>query len=538
MNTIGKNVSYNYGPDQSRYKGIWKNNGTQYRKRIYASGYEINEETVNGVTTTQNISYVSSPGGLCAMYVEENGSGTFYFVHTDHLGSITAVTNANGNVIARQNFDAWGRRRKVQDYSYLPQNTSSTDNGLNNNGTLPQWLYRGYTGHEHLDEFALINMNARLYDPVVGMFLSPDNYIQAPGNTQNYNRYAYCLNNPLKYTDPSGNRFEGNDLVYIAFGAAFGAASWSPLMQHRQGKITTGQAFGLYVVNAAAFIAGAGIGSAVSSSIGTIGGATAGGLASGAVSGGGGYMVMNSRAGVYYGNDNDLWTSTWQSSLAGGAGGAANGILGGGSLGSFAGGFTSSSVGNFLGSGRININEACISGGISLGMYAVSTTANWRTNSDNLSLGGYFLRQELVSLSHSWQLEASWYEMKNGSIKGMKIGSPFGNGIDPAPKPSGEIALEAHTHVRFGTGNEYFGPTDMSRIPVDAKTSGHGYKVYGWKNSYTLSNDQAAKMPLSMKASFYITPQNYNNTYAYPNGLPSLACPLGFSYYHNVLQFK
>jgi RHS repeat-associated protein len=208
VNTLEENgieLTYSYGPDQSRYKGIWKNNGTQYCKRIYASGYEINEETVNGVTSTQAISYVSSPGGLCAMYVEENGSGTFYFIHTDHLGSITAVSNANGNVIARQNFDAWGRRRKVQDYSYLPQNTSSTDNGLNNNGTLPQWLYRGYTGHEHLDEFALINMNARLYDPVVGMFLSPDNYIQAPGNTQNYNRYAYCLNNPLKYTDPSGN---------------------------------------------------------------------------------------------------------------------------------------------------------------------------------------------------------------------------------------------------------------------------------------------------------------------------------------------
>jgi RHS repeat-associated protein len=208
VNTIEENgieLTYSYGPDQSRYKGIWKNNGTQYRKRIYASGYEINEETVNGVTTTQNISYVSAPSGLCAMYVEENGSGTFYYVHTDHLGSITAVTNANGNVIARQNFDAWGRRRKVQDYSYLPQNTTSTDNGLNNSGTLPKWLYRGYTGHEHLDEFALINMNARLYDPVVGMFLSPDKYIQAPGNTQNYNRYAYCLNNPLKYSDPSGN---------------------------------------------------------------------------------------------------------------------------------------------------------------------------------------------------------------------------------------------------------------------------------------------------------------------------------------------
>jgi len=63
VNSIEENgieLTYTYGPDQSRYKGIWKNNGTQYRKRIYASGYEINEETVNGFTTTHNISYVSA----------------------------------------------------------------------------------------------------------------------------------------------------------------------------------------------------------------------------------------------------------------------------------------------------------------------------------------------------------------------------------------------------------------------------------------------------------------------------------------------
>ncbi len=48
-------------------------------------------------------------------------------------------------------------------------------------------------------------MNARLYDPVLGRMLSPDNYIQAADNTQSYNRYSYCWNNPLKYTDPSGN---------------------------------------------------------------------------------------------------------------------------------------------------------------------------------------------------------------------------------------------------------------------------------------------------------------------------------------------
>ena len=63
---------------------------------------------------------------------------------------------------------------------------------------------RGYTMHEHLDEFGLINMNARLYDPYIARFLSPDPYIQDPENSQNFNRYSYCLNNPLKYTDPSG----------------------------------------------------------------------------------------------------------------------------------------------------------------------------------------------------------------------------------------------------------------------------------------------------------------------------------------------
>ena len=39
--------------------------------------------------------------------------------------------------------------------------------------------------------------NARLYDPVIGRFFSPDPFVQAPDFTQNYNRYSYCMNNPV-----------------------------------------------------------------------------------------------------------------------------------------------------------------------------------------------------------------------------------------------------------------------------------------------------------------------------------------------------
>ena len=47
-------------------------------------------------------------------------------------------------------------------------------------------------------------MNGRVYDPILGRFLSPDPYVQAPDFPNNFNRYTYALNNPLIYTDPSG----------------------------------------------------------------------------------------------------------------------------------------------------------------------------------------------------------------------------------------------------------------------------------------------------------------------------------------------
>ena len=72
---------------------------------------------------------------------------------------------------------------------------------------------RGFCMHEHYRDFGLINMNGRMYDhPLVGRMLSPDIVIQDPEYSQSYNRYSYCFNNPLRFTDPSGYVVRGDTI--------------------------------------------------------------------------------------------------------------------------------------------------------------------------------------------------------------------------------------------------------------------------------------------------------------------------------------
>lgn len=80
-----------------------------------------------------------------------------------------------------------------------------------NYANVPRTFDRGFTGHEHITGFGLINMNGRCYDPVIGRMLSPDIAIQDEYNPQAYNRYTYCFNNPLRFTDPSGWQMIGGN---------------------------------------------------------------------------------------------------------------------------------------------------------------------------------------------------------------------------------------------------------------------------------------------------------------------------------------
>lgn len=195
-----KTLTFTYGSDQQRRKMQYLNNGILEKTNYYIGNYEKIVNETNGDVT--ELHYIAGGDGLAAIHVitkpnNQQPTASTYYTYTDHLGSILSLTDENANIVYEQNFDAWGRERNTVTWEYVDATATGSLAGF-------EWLTRGYTGHEHLPEFGLINMNGRMYDPILGRMLSPDNYVQSPFNTQSYNRYSYVINNPLKYIDPSG----------------------------------------------------------------------------------------------------------------------------------------------------------------------------------------------------------------------------------------------------------------------------------------------------------------------------------------------
>lgn len=189
-----KVMTIDYGPDFERCFSTLMQGNTILRKVIYMDDYE--KVIANGVT--REFYYLDGD----VIVIRQNGTFHAYQSFKDNLGSILSVVDENGRKVFSAEYDAWGK-----------QTVSVNTIGL----------IRGYGSHEMLSEFNLINMNGRVYDPILGRFLSPDKYVQEGDNSQNYNSYSYCLNNPLKYADPSGNVFVLDDFVAItAMGAMMG----------------------------------------------------------------------------------------------------------------------------------------------------------------------------------------------------------------------------------------------------------------------------------------------------------------------------
>ncbi len=189
--TDGDNsVEFTYNPNGDRVKMEERINGQVVRTHWYIGNkYEF---VSDGQGRKMRETLYLGGDAYDAPMMWYNG-WTDWQIGRDYQGSIKQIVGPDGALPGDYSYDPWGRlRSKVTHEVY----------GVGQEPDL--FLGRGYTSHEYLQHFGLINMNARLYDPMLGRFLSPDPYVQAPDFTQNFNRYSYALNNPLKYTDESG----------------------------------------------------------------------------------------------------------------------------------------------------------------------------------------------------------------------------------------------------------------------------------------------------------------------------------------------
>ncbi len=121
-----------------------------------------------------------------------------YYLHTDHLGSTSLVTDKYGNVEGRVFYDPLGN---------LIQSETSLDTGL---------IDRLFTGQRWESSTNLYDYNARFYDPMIGSFTQPDSIAPNPMDPRAWNRFGYVYGNSVNYTDPSGY----NPLAFALIGAS------------------------------------------------------------------------------------------------------------------------------------------------------------------------------------------------------------------------------------------------------------------------------------------------------------------------------
>jgi RHS repeat-associated protein len=216
--------TFSYGPEHQRVKKVSSLNGTTVYLNPGNTGSLFYEKDTLTNGNTEQRNFITAGGQVIGVVKQLVTAGvssekTIYF-HRDALGSVAVVTDSTGAVVERLSYDAFGKRRNISGAA----DSAGTLKGVN--------TVKGYTGHEHLDSLGLIHMNGRVYDPVIARFMSADPYIQAPMNSQSYNRYSYVMNNPLSYSDPSGYLRIGGWSVstssVLRTAAVVAVAVWAP----------------------------------------------------------------------------------------------------------------------------------------------------------------------------------------------------------------------------------------------------------------------------------------------------------------------
>lgn len=193
-------ATFYYGPDRQRKEqdaNYVVDGESGLEQTIYVFGLYEFEFTP---AQSHNKYFIPVPGGTQIIYDIQsvNGAQTTY-ITADHLGSGNVFLTSSGAASINESYSAYGYRRS-SNWSG-PLSTTSSDYT-----TIASTTRRGYTDafHEMLDNLSLIHMNGRVYDPVIGRFLSPDPVVTQVGDSQRGNPYSYVENRALTMTDPTG----------------------------------------------------------------------------------------------------------------------------------------------------------------------------------------------------------------------------------------------------------------------------------------------------------------------------------------------
>jgi RHS repeat-associated protein len=226
-----KELNIIYGLNENRI-----NTNVKINNSVVYDAYYINSANMEIVNGNEN-TYIYAGDQPVAIF--NSTTSNLYYLHLDVMGSLTTITDISGNVVERRNYDPWGRPRNPNTLEY------SLNNPFGSNTTLS--TLRGFTFHEHLDWFDLINMNGRMFDTHLSQFLNADPFITDYTNSQTFNRYSYVSNNPLKYTDPTGyigsNPNSGPSSNIASNGSSI--ASWNSFLKNSSfSKITISELMG------------------------------------------------------------------------------------------------------------------------------------------------------------------------------------------------------------------------------------------------------------------------------------------------------
>ena len=188
-------TAFVHGPDRARIRQT-RTQGATTTAIVYVAG--LFERVAKTGEATKFVHYIFAGSSRIAIRTTDDApapTDKLRYLHRDHLGSVDTITDAAGAVVERLSYGAFGKRRTAAGEN------AWTDPAL---AIAAVNTPRGFTGHEHLDDFQLVHMNGRVYDPAFGRFMSADPFVQFPESTQGLNRYSYAANNPLSFTDPSG----------------------------------------------------------------------------------------------------------------------------------------------------------------------------------------------------------------------------------------------------------------------------------------------------------------------------------------------